>query len=675
MAAHLKAVALDRLIAWGRGSLMRQVVRVARGLACTVGLVVASGVSWAQSPGFAVSGAGTTPSVPQAVGLIVKLRDAGATRASVGSQAAATGAASVVRIAASRMPSDSAESQRQRLTQALQRRGVRHLGHRATAFAARALRFDAPMSREQAQLEAQRLRADPDVEWVVVDEVLRPQAAYVGQFVEANLEKEYRNQAWLQPRAGLTDRYGLADFPAAWGKLNGRTLTPVTVAVLDSGVPPASEWANADLDGRMWPGYDFVSSALFSRDGGGLDADPTDPGDWLTQADFAAIPEAQRSNCAVRDSEWHGLGVSYVLAAVTGGNHAQGAGALAPLPGQVLLPVRVGGTCGAAMSDIIEGMLWAAGVSYQGQPGGGTNPHPARVINLSFGADGDCADTQVGSQDWLYLQTLASLAQKGALVVASVGNGDPKTGLGLTSATRPASCAGVLAATGLNGKGFKAGYANFIARSTGHFGVAVASGDIVQLTGDMWQLNDAGFSTLTNSGRREPVTGEKAYSVTKASDGNMRVGTSYAAPQAAAVAALMLAVEPRLTVSELLGMITDQVQPFLPVSGYPTCSAKDSNTGHCNCTSDTCGSGVLDAGLAVQKAIDHADAAPVGGSIPGSDPVVSTFTPDRGAGVGVAQPSGSGGGGAVDDLACMALVTLALAVTWARRRPHHATQA
>ncbi len=635
MAARLKAVALDRLIAWGRDAMQRMA-------ACTVGLVVASGVSWAQSPGFAVSGAGTSPSVPQAVGLIVKLRDAGATRAAAGSVVAPKVAESVVRIAASRTPPDSAESQQQRLTQALQRRGVRHLGHRATAFAARALRFDAPMSRDQAQLEAQRLRADPDVEWVVVDEVLQPQAAaYVGQAVNPNLDPDYGGQTWLQPRAGLADRYGLANFPAAWSQLVGRTLTPVTVAVLDSGTLPA-----ADLDGRMWPGYDFVSSALYSRDGNGLDSDPTDPGDWLTQADLDALAAQNRGEgCSVHTSEWHGLGVGYVLAAIAG-NGVHGAGALAPLPGQVILPVRVAGTCGAALSDIIEGMLWSAGVGYQGSPA--ANPHPARVINLSFGADGACNDTQVGSQDWLYQQTLASLAQKGALVVASAGNGDPKTGLGLTSPTRPASCAGVLAVTGLNTKGFKAGYANQIGSAAPHFGLAVASGDTNQ-----GLLYDAGFSTLTNTGTQGPLSFKMSP---------LRVGTSFAAPQAAAVAALMLAAEPRLTVSELLTMITDQVQPFLPVSGYPTCD--NISTGHCSCTVGTCGSGVLDAGLAVAAAITHTSQPSTGGSIPGSDTVVSTFTPDRGTGVNTASPSGSGGGGAVDDLALLALLMLAARCSW-----------
>ncbi|MFX7540897.1 S8 family serine peptidase, partial [Acinetobacter baumannii] len=81
----------------------------------------------------------------------------------------------------------------------------------------------------------------------------------------------------------------------------------------------------------------------------------------------------------------------------------------------VVLPVRIGGTCGALVSDIIEGMLWAAGVDYQGSPA--RNPNPARVINLSFGSVGDCQSG--GTGDTLYRQTVATLRTKGTVVVAS----------------------------------------------------------------------------------------------------------------------------------------------------------------------------------------------------------------------------------------------------------------
>jgi serine protease len=630
MTAHLLAVLVVRTL------MARRWLRAAAvwGLVFFMSLMAVSGVSWAQASGSAVSAAPSAGAAPMAMGLIVKLKDTGSSLASAASN-------SVVRVAASRLPQDSASAQQQRMTQALQRRGVRFQAHRPTAFAARAMRFDAPMTRAQAEAQAELLRADPDVEWVAVDEVLQAHA-YAGEPVNPAVADPHYNsneQMWLQARAGISDRAGLADFPSAWKKLEGRNLTPVTVAVLDSGVPAGGEWGLADMAGRLWPGYDFVSRAVYSRDGNGVDDDPTDPGDWLTSADIAANPDAYTnfsdgSSCAVQlSSSWHGLHVTYALAGVAG-NGLFGMGALAPLRSasgfEVVLPVRVSGNCGASLSDIIEGMLWSAGVSYQGSPT--ANPNPARVINLSFGAKGSCLEVATGSPGWLYRETIAALTRKGALVVASAGNGDPKTHVGLTAPTRPANCVGVLAVTSLNTKGHKASYANFIDSTFSLRGVAVASGDnTVNLLGQLI-LSDEGFGTLANNGVQGPATGANGFRMVVT-----EVGTSFAAPQAAAVAALMLAVDPSLTVADLLALITNSAQAFTPRDGLHECAA--GNTGTCNCTLKTCGSGVLDAGAAVDAAIAHA-----GGAAFQPGDISVSFIPDR-ANTSVA--SGSGGGGAV----------------------------
>jgi serine protease len=637
MKAHLLAVLVVRTLMAGR---WLQAAAV-RGLVLFLSLVAVSGASWAQASGSVVSAASSAVARPMATGLIVKLKDTGPSVASIAST-------SVVRVAASRLPQDSASSQQQRLTQALQRRGVRFQAHRATAFAARAMRFDAPMTRAQAEAQAELLRTDPDVEWVAVDEVLQAHAVgYTGPAVSLT-DPAYvgEQQMWLQPRFGFSGRAGLANFPVAWTKLVDRNLSPVTVAVLDSGVPKASEWAYADMADRLWPGYDFVSRAVYSRDGNGVDDDPTDPGDWLTSSDIAANKEAYTnfsdgSSCAVQNtSSWHGLHVTYALAGVAG-NGLFGMGALAPLRNvsgwEVVLPVRVSGNCGASLSDIIEGMLWSAGVSFQGSPT--ANPHPARVINLSFGAEGSCTSStdQVAK---LYQQTIETLRQKGALVVASAGNGDPATHKGLASGpTRPANCANVLAVTSLSTSGFKASYANFIDTGSQQ-GLAVASGDA---------SGDYAFGTLSNRGDQSPLSGDGAYLIAQT-----EVGTSFAAPQAAAVAALVLAVDPSLNVADLLKLLSGSVQAFTPHDGLLECAA--TNTGKCNCTVRTCGSGVLDAGAAVDAAIEHAKAG-----APPFQPVDVTVS---------SSGSSGGGGGAVSgaELAAALLLALASGLSLGRRQ-------
>jgi serine protease len=656
MKAHLLAVLVVRtLMAW-----RWQQAAATRGLVFFLSLMAGSGMCWAQASGSVVSEASSAPSAgarPMATGLIVKLKDAGPSVASIAST-------SVVRVAASRLPQDSASSQQQRLTQALQRRGVRFQGHRATAFAARAMRFDAPMTRGQAEVQAELLRADPDVEWVAVDEVLQAHAnGYTGEPVsQTDPAFVSAQQMWLQPRLGMTDRAGLADFPSAWAKLAGRNLTPVTVAVLDSGVPASSELGFADMAGRLWPGYDFVSQAVYSRDDNGVDDNPTDPGDWLTSADIAANKSAYTladgSTCAAQASSgWHGLHVTYALAGAAD-NGLFGMGALAPLRNasgwEVVLPVRVSGNCGASLSDIIEGMLWSAGVGYQGSPP--ANEHPARVINLSFGAEGSCT-SGTDPVARIYQQTIEALRQKGTLVVASAGNGSTVTHKGLASGpSRPANCANVLAVTSLSYRGAKASYANFIdSTDAALHGVAVASGDA---SGDI-----SAFGTLTNQGTQSPLTGLAAYSIAR-----NEVGTSFSAPQAAAVAALALAVDPSLTVADLLKLLTDSTQSFTPYTDLNDCSA--SNTGSCNCTVQSCGSGVLDAAAAVANAITRVEQA--GGSTTPLNPgdITVSFTPDR-SNTTVASSSGSGGGGAagwLDALAALAWAACAVALNRGRRQ-------
>ena len=49
-----------------------------------------------------------------------------------------------------------------------------------------------------------------------------------------------------------------------------------------------------------------------------------------------------------------------------------------------ILPVRVLGKCGGIDSDILAGMRWAAGLHVDGVA---DNPTPARILNLSLGAD------------------------------------------------------------------------------------------------------------------------------------------------------------------------------------------------------------------------------------------------------------------------------------------------
>lgn len=538
-----------------------------------------------------------------ASGVIVKLKDKGPVAAS--SQARP-----------SSLSLESSTRAHTRLAGMALRQHLPYLEHQPTAFAAHVLRAGHPIPLSQAQAQADRLQRDPDVEWAMPNAIEKPASVVAGS------DPWFSLQTWLQPRdAG---RWGVAGFPAAWHALEMQALSPVVVAVLDSGVLP-----HPDLLGRYWPGYDFVSVVEYSRDGDGLDRDASDPGNWLTAGEKAASPQLY-SDCSAHPSDWHGLAIAGMLAANTD-NNLGGGGMLAPLPGPVLLPVRVAGMCGAEVSDIVEGMLWSAGIAFQGAPA--SNLHPARIVNLSFGGSGSCDDTGLHDVAWLYRQTVAALKARGVLVVASAGNG--ASGVGNAQPTRPASCPGVLAATALNEQGFKASYANLL-DSSRYTSVAVAGGD----------LDDHAIVTTSNSGAT--VADPNGYILAQVA------GTSFAAPTVAGVAALMLAVDPYLSVDELVAGLTGSALPHLTradavslsMPDLPSCEAGVAMS-QCYCDVSSCGAGRLDALRAVNYALAQLSAHPTGTTNWDGPTEVSYFTPSgmQSSGPTGPPPSGGGGGG------------------------------
>ncbi|MDO9005915.1 MAG: S8 family serine peptidase [Aquabacterium sp.] len=551
----------------------------------------------------------TPPAAPRmAMGLIVKLKDAKPP--------------SVVRLKASAVPSDGFSGQRQRIADVARRKRVSYLVQRPTAFGAQVIHAGHPVTWVEATAQAQRLRADPDVEWVLVNEIVKRHALGTSDLPTdpgylqgddsssiasltgaggAAAPTSGHGQVWLQSLQGSANA-GVANFPAAWDFIDSwsatHTLSPVVVAVLDTG-----KLDHPDMDGRWMPGYDFVHEVLAAGDGNGVDGDPTDMGDWLSAAEKSMHPEVFDSDCEEQDqSSWHGLAISGMLAA-NANNGQYGAGMLEQLGGPtgrpLLMPVRVAGKCGAEVSSIIEGMLWASGVPFQGSPALPT--HPARIINLSFGGEGACDSTSNAGP--IYLQTIATLRSNGVLLVASSGN----SFVGEVRPSMPANCPGVLAATGLNQQGYKARYANMLSD-----GVAVASGDV----NASYNLVDDGIYTLVNAGVTLPDT-----SLVSGSSMMQKVGTSFAAPQVVGVAAMMLAVNPSLSVQQLIDLIKSTSRHAFPSGSHATCNASVPQS-NCACTTATCGSGILDAPQAVAWAASTA-----------------------GAGVNASTNSGGGGGG------------------------------
>ena len=171
-------------------------------------------------------------------------------------------------------------------------------------------------------------------------------------------DPQFVNQWYMQAAASE----GI-NAPGAWDITTGSA--SIVVAVVDTGILP-----HADLAGRTVPGYDFVGadqtpngslipgSFQRSNDGDGRDADPTDPGDWVTSAEATTVGGPLFGLPGGQQQFWHGTRLAGIIAAT--GNNAIG---IAGLNWQSkILPVRAIGKCGGFTSDIVDAMRWAAGM-------------------------------------------------------------------------------------------------------------------------------------------------------------------------------------------------------------------------------------------------------------------------------------------------------------------------
>lgn len=489
---------------------------------------------------------GATARAAPADGLIVKLRDAPAHE-----RAARLGAVEQAR-------------HTERLQRVLQTERMTEARVRPAGRDAQHLNFGRRLSEGEAEALAARLRARPDVEWVepntrerLLQALPTPNDPYFRYVSPTDL-----GQWWLRPdgetTGGQLPSYGAPGVQNAWAWQTGRP--SVVVAVLDTGIT-----AHADLAGRVLPGYDFVSELEYANDGNGRDPNPSDPGDWVSQADITGNPGVF-DTCPEQPSSWHGTIISGIAAAATNNNLGV---AGVSWNGRVL-PVRVAGKCGASVLDITDGMRWAAGLEVPGVP---LNPNPARIVNISFGGSAACGG--------LYQSTVNELASVGVVVVAAAGN---EAG----AVTRPASCSGVVGVAALARDGLKASYSNFGPQVT----VATVGGD---------PDADDGLLTLLNTGTQAP--GADSY-------GNV-FGTSFATPVVSGVISLMLSANERLTVAQVIAGLRATARPHVQSSGgVPVCSSSNPNT--CVCTTSTCGAGVLDAEGAVRYAASPPP--PAGGS-------------------------------------------------------------
>ncbi|CAH1082206.1 S8 family serine peptidase [Candidatus Nitrotoga sp. 1052] len=383
-------------------------------------------------------------------------------------------------------------------------------------------RFSKPLTWAEAEIIVNRVRQSVNVESVEAD-------TRVHHSMIPN--DTYAPDQWnLKSSAAFP---GSADLGRAWDITVG--LLDTVVAVVDTGVRPNSEFAP-----RLLPGYDFISDPLSSNDGDGRDNNALDPGDWTQAGECGPGSTAESSS-------WHGTHVTGIIAST--GNNSAGIAGINWMTR--ILPVRVLGKCGGDRSDIIDGMLWAAGIAVPGVP---TNPHPAQIINMSLGgfSPGGCSGT-------VYPEAINQIKAKGALIIVAAGNSDSDAANYV-----PASCAGVTTVGAVGPYGYRASYSNY--SSEYKVDISAPGGDIASY--GIW----AGILSTVNSGKTVPESGAVDY----------EQGTSMAAPHVSGVASLALALD-------------SQIAPELLILSMIYGSRAFPSDSKCTTSYPLCGWGVLDA--------------------------------------------------------------------------------
>ncbi len=451
---------------------------------------------------------------------------------------------------------------------------------------------------------ARQLAADPEVEWAEPNGRRRVLVApndplYPSSTVATRPDGPDSGQWYL--RAPTADIPSAIDIESAW--LRTRGSANVVVAVLDTGVRfDHPDLGRTGSGGKLLGGYDFVSDTAVANDGNGRDADPSDPGDWISSGDLT-LRDAQNQlifeDCELSASSWHGT----TTASLVGARTDDAVGMAGAAPNVNVLPIRVLGKCYGTDADIQAGMRWAAGIAVAGVP---TNPNPAKVLNMSLGSSGTCTASYQAAVD----EVLAT----GAVIVAAAGNsaGGP---VGV-----PGNCRGVIAVLALRHAGTKVGFSDL----GPEIGISAPGGNCVNIgPGDACVYP---ILAATNTGTRGPLASDWTNSF------NITVGTSFSSPLVAGVAGLMYALQPALSPDQVRQALQATARPF-PTTGAdngtdPTpvaqCQAPrtDGNGNtveqlQCYCTTALCGAGMLDAGAAVAAVggllarIDVTPAAPV----------------------------------------------------------------
>jgi hypothetical protein len=240
-----------------------------------------------------------------------------------------------------------------------------------------------------------------------------------------------------------------------------------------------------------------------------------------------------------KDGQGHGTFVAGLIAAET--NNGQGiAGIGFPVKLLAAKVVRADGTISPEAEA--KAIHWAV-------------DRGAHVINLSLGGTRD--PLQPGRDTFSYLEASAIdyAVKNGVVVVAAVGNGDQAPSLPWDYANYPAALPHVIGVSAIGRDGSVPMFSN---RDASYNDLSAPGEDII--------------STLPRAlTEARPLCVEQGYSACGPREFKRGEGTSFAAPQVSAAAALMLSEQPTLAPEQVSLLIRQSVVDMSPFSGCRVC--------------------------------------------------------------------------------------------------------
>jgi subtilase family protein len=242
---------------------------------------------------------------------------------------------------------------------------------------------------------------------------------------------------------------------------------------------------------------------------------------------------------ALTDEEGHGTFVAGVIAAAL--NNNEGIAGMA-FPAQLVIAKIARSDQTIDVRDEAEAIRWAADMG-------------ARVINLSIGGLRDPFNPRRDTFSQLEANAIEYAVRKGAVLVAAVGNSDEAPQTPWPYASYPAALPHVIGVSALTPTG---NVPTFSDRDRIYNDISAPGQEI--------------YSTLPRALTSfRPLCQNQGYSDCGADEFRHAAGTSFAAPQVAAAAALLFALKPTLQSDQVINMVERSTTDVNASNGCKQC--------------------------------------------------------------------------------------------------------